>query len=141
MRVDKPWGYELRWAKTERYVGKIIHVDAGQALSLQYHRVKDETLLVWSGPHPVRDGRGDTRATREMGPGGQRSHRAGHGAPHDRPRDRRHLRGVDTGASRTWFDSRTDTAVPRRMAGSLRNRRDTLVPPARNALPPAAQNG
>lgn len=36
-RVDKPWGYELRWAITDRYLGKIIHVDAGQQLSLQYH--------------------------------------------------------------------------------------------------------
>ena len=69
MRVDKPWGYELRWAKTERYVGKIIHVDAGQALSLQYHHVKDETILVWSGRIRFETGRGDTRATREMGPG------------------------------------------------------------------------
>src|SRR5205085_4733621 len=41
-RVEKPWGYELRWAKTDRYVGKIIHVKAGEALSLQYHKVKDE---------------------------------------------------------------------------------------------------
>ena len=37
VRVDKPWGYELLWAKTDRYVGKIIHVNAGHALSLQYH--------------------------------------------------------------------------------------------------------
>ena len=49
MKVDKPWGYELRWARTDRYVGKVIHVDAGHALSLQYHNVKDETLLVWRG--------------------------------------------------------------------------------------------
>ena len=48
-RVDKPWGYELRWAKTDRYVGKVIHVEAGHALSLQYHERKDETILVWSG--------------------------------------------------------------------------------------------
>jgi mannose-6-phosphate isomerase-like protein (cupin superfamily) len=47
--VDKPWGHELIWAKTERYVGKILHVRAGEALSLQYHRVKDETLMVLSG--------------------------------------------------------------------------------------------
>jgi mannose-6-phosphate isomerase-like protein (cupin superfamily) len=47
--VDKPWGYELIWARTERYVGKILHVRAGEALSLQYHRVKDETLMVVSG--------------------------------------------------------------------------------------------
>jgi len=48
-RVDKPWGYELIWAKTGRYVGKVIHVRAGHALSLQYHNRKEETLLLWSG--------------------------------------------------------------------------------------------
>ena len=48
-RVDKPWGYELRWAITDRYLGKIIHVDAGQQLSLQYHVQKDESLYVLSG--------------------------------------------------------------------------------------------
>lgn len=48
-RIDKPWGYELIWAHTGRYVGKILHIDAGQALSLQYHERKDETLYVLSG--------------------------------------------------------------------------------------------
>ena len=48
-RVDKPWGYELRWAITDRYLGKLIHVDAGHSLSLQYHVQKDETLYVLSG--------------------------------------------------------------------------------------------
>jgi mannose-6-phosphate isomerase-like protein (cupin superfamily) len=48
-RVDKPWGYELRWAITDRYLGKVIHVNAGQALSLQYHVQKDETIFVLSG--------------------------------------------------------------------------------------------
>ena len=48
-RIEKPWGYELHWARTERYVGKIIHVDAGQALSLQYHNIKDETVMLWKG--------------------------------------------------------------------------------------------
>lgn len=48
-RVEKPWGYELHWAKTDRYVGKIIHINAGHALSLQYHNKKDETILLWSG--------------------------------------------------------------------------------------------
>lgn len=47
--VDKPWGHELIWANTERYVGKILHIKAGEALSLQYHRVKDETIMVLSG--------------------------------------------------------------------------------------------
>ena len=48
-KVDKPWGHELIWASTERYVGKILFVRAGEALSLQYHRVKDETIMVLSG--------------------------------------------------------------------------------------------
>lgn len=48
-RVDKPWGYELIWARTDRYVGKILHVDAGHALSLQFHERKDETLYLLAG--------------------------------------------------------------------------------------------
>jgi mannose-6-phosphate isomerase len=48
-RVEKPWGYELHWARTDRYVGKIIHVNKGHALSLQYHNVKDETIFLWTG--------------------------------------------------------------------------------------------
>jgi quercetin dioxygenase-like cupin family protein len=48
-RVEKPWGYELHWAKTDRYVGKILHINAGHALSLQYHNKKDETIYVCSG--------------------------------------------------------------------------------------------
>ena len=47
--VPKPWGHELVWARTDRYVGKILHIKAGEALSLQYHQVKDETLMVLSG--------------------------------------------------------------------------------------------
>lgn len=48
-RVEKPWGYELHWAHTDRYVGKILHVNAGHALSLQYHKEKDETIYLHSG--------------------------------------------------------------------------------------------
>lgn len=48
-RVDKPWGYELIWAKTDRYVGKILHVNRGHVLSRQYHNVKDETMYVLRG--------------------------------------------------------------------------------------------
>jgi len=47
--VAKPWGHELIWAHTDRYVGKILHVTAGESLSLQYHREKDETIMVLSG--------------------------------------------------------------------------------------------
>jgi mannose-6-phosphate isomerase-like protein (cupin superfamily) len=48
-RVDKPWGYELIWALTETYCGKVLFVKAGHALSLQFHREKDESWLVHSG--------------------------------------------------------------------------------------------
>ena len=48
-RVEKPWGYELWWARTDRYVGKILHLKRGESLSLQYHNVKDETILLQSG--------------------------------------------------------------------------------------------
>jgi mannose-6-phosphate isomerase-like protein (cupin superfamily) len=48
-RVEKPWGYELWWAHTDRYVGKLLHVKAGHQLSLQFHERKDETIHLWSG--------------------------------------------------------------------------------------------
>ena len=47
--VEKPWGYEVRWAVTDQYLGKILHVRKGEALSLQYHERKDEWLLVVRG--------------------------------------------------------------------------------------------
>jgi mannose-6-phosphate isomerase-like protein (cupin superfamily) len=69
IRVEKPWGYELHWAKTDRYVGKIIHVNAGHALSLQYHNRKDETILLWKG-RMVFEVRHEGRTIqREMQPG------------------------------------------------------------------------
>jgi mannose-6-phosphate isomerase len=48
-RVEKPWGHELIWAHTDRYVGKILVIEAGRRLSLQKHEVKDESILVSSG--------------------------------------------------------------------------------------------
>lgn len=48
-RVEKPWGHELIWAETDIYIGKILHVRAGHALSLQYHEVKDETMHLLRG--------------------------------------------------------------------------------------------
>jgi mannose-6-phosphate isomerase len=47
--VEKPWGYELIWAETKAYVGKVLFVKAGESLSLQFHRVKDESWLVQEG--------------------------------------------------------------------------------------------
>ena len=48
-RVEKPWGYELIWALTERYCGKVLFVRAGEALSLQFHERKDETIYLQQG--------------------------------------------------------------------------------------------
>ena len=48
-RVEKPWGHELIWAETTQYLGKVLHVKAGEALSLQYHTEKDETIHLLSG--------------------------------------------------------------------------------------------
>ncbi len=48
-RVPKPWGHETIWALTDRYVGKILHINAGHELSVQYHNVKDETVYLLSG--------------------------------------------------------------------------------------------
>ena len=58
-RVDKPWGYELIWARTDRYVGKLLHVRAGHVLSLQFHNVKDETMHVLRGELVLRTRPGD----------------------------------------------------------------------------------
>jgi mannose-6-phosphate isomerase len=48
-RVEKPWGYELIWAQTGDYAGKILHINRGHKLSLQYHQKKEETILLFSG--------------------------------------------------------------------------------------------
>jgi quercetin dioxygenase-like cupin family protein len=48
-RTDKPWGYELLYAHTDKYVGKVIHINKGGKLSLQYHNQKDETIYVMNG--------------------------------------------------------------------------------------------
>ena len=56
LRVDKPWGYEIIWAHTPSYVGKLLHVRAGHSLSLQYHERKDETIYVHTGVVTVSSG-------------------------------------------------------------------------------------
>jgi mannose-6-phosphate isomerase len=48
-KVDKPWGYELHWAITEHYLGKVLHINKGEALSLQYHERKDECQYIVKG--------------------------------------------------------------------------------------------
>ena len=68
-KVEKPWGYELHWAKTDRYVGKVLHVNAGHALSLQYHNRKDETILLWAGHLLFEIEKNGSLTTIEMKPG------------------------------------------------------------------------
>jgi mannose-6-phosphate isomerase-like protein (cupin superfamily) len=62
-RVDKPWGYELRWGVTDRYAGKVLHINKGEALSLQYHERKDEFQYVVSGTVAIELGDGDGALT------------------------------------------------------------------------------
>jgi mannose-6-phosphate isomerase-like protein (cupin superfamily) len=67
--VDKPWGHELIWAHTDRYVGKILHVKKGHSLSLQYHEKKDETIMVLAGKMAFEHyGDGEAPRTVELGP-------------------------------------------------------------------------
>ena len=68
-RVEKPWGYELRFAHTDKYAGKLIFVKAGQQLSLQYHVTKDESLLVHEGTLDLVLGTGDEQTVERVGPG------------------------------------------------------------------------
>jgi mannose-6-phosphate isomerase len=69
VRVEKPWGHELIWAHTDRYVGKILHVRKGHALSLQYHRTKDETVHLLSGRLELQTGDGAQLERRVLRPG------------------------------------------------------------------------
>jgi mannose-6-phosphate isomerase-like protein (cupin superfamily) len=69
--VEKPWGYELIWALSDRYCGKVLFVRAGHALSLQFHREKDESWLLQSGRAKVELGDAGTTVLNEevVGPG------------------------------------------------------------------------
>ena len=71
-RVDKPWGYELRFARTERYAGKVLFVKAGSQLSLQYHERKDEAFFVQEGTLELVLGRGAEQHVLRLQPGESR---------------------------------------------------------------------
>ena len=72
-RVDKPWGHELIWAHTDKYVGKILVIETGKRLSLQVHEQKDESILVISGRLRLHHGElGGTMTATELGPGDHR---------------------------------------------------------------------
>ena len=49
MKIEKPWGYEVIWAQTENYIGKILYIESGHRLSKQYHQTKEETVYVIAG--------------------------------------------------------------------------------------------
>jgi mannose-6-phosphate isomerase len=70
-RIEKPWGWELLWARSEVYVGKLLFVRAGQALSLQFHNEKDESWYVYEGRAQLEMGLpGDATPSSEVvGPG------------------------------------------------------------------------
>ena len=65
-RVEKPWGHEIVWAETDRYVGKVLHIKAGHKLSRQYHERKDETFYVQSGEMHLEIGETGAVRTLEM---------------------------------------------------------------------------
>jgi mannose-6-phosphate isomerase len=65
-RVEKPWGHEVIWAETARYVGKLLHIREGERLSRQYHRVKEETLFLQSGEMILEIGPAESIETRRM---------------------------------------------------------------------------
>lgn len=70
LRVEKPWGHELVWARTDRYAGKILVIEQGRRLSLQYHERKLESIFVLSGRLGLTlQGPDGAIATEELGPG------------------------------------------------------------------------
>ena len=101
-RVEKPWGYELIWALTDVYCGKVLFVTAGHSLSLQFHREKDESWLVQSGRAKLELGEvGEPVLKVEVvGPGAAFHYTPGHGPPCDRDRGHDHPRGLDAAARR-----------------------------------------
>jgi mannose-6-phosphate isomerase len=69
-RIEKPWGHELIWADTDRYVGKFLVIETGKRLSLQFHHVKDEWIQVLKGSLRLTlDGADGELSERTLGPG------------------------------------------------------------------------
>lgn len=72
--VPKPWGSEQIWAETDHYVGKVIRIDAGRRLSLQYHEQKDEAILVVSGRLRLHSGADEASVTTRILEAGESAH-------------------------------------------------------------------
>ena len=117
-RVEKPWGYELVYASSERYLGKVLFIRAGEQLSLQFHRRKDETIYVHSGRIELEVGEpGRTPDVEVVGPG--RAFRFSPGVVHRWRRSRtRSCSRSRRPSSTTSCASRTGTgARTRRLSG------------------------
>ena len=97
-RVPKPWGHELIWAQTDRYVGKLIAIEAGQRLSLQLHERKEESVYVLAGllRLHLEDEAGAMQFV-DLGPGDARPRPAAPPPP---------LRGARAGRAHRGLDSR-----------------------------------
>ena len=134
--VEKPWGYEIRWAITERYLGKILHVRKGEALSLQYHELKDEWLS-GHARHRRHGARSRGRAAEDA------SHARGRfGAPHAAdaaPHHRRSRTPTSTRSrrprSRTSCVSKIGTAGPE-PSPQARLAQPMKTPPGHREAPP-----
>ena len=99
--VEKPWGNELIWAITDRYVGKILHIKKGHSLSLQYHNKKDETVMVLSGKMEfVHYREGEAPKSTVLLPRAAVPRDAASAPSHGRARGHRCRRGVDDRARR-----------------------------------------
>jgi mannose-6-phosphate isomerase-like protein (cupin superfamily) len=49
-KVEKPWGYEMYWTPSNKpYTGKLLHINQGARLSLQYHDQKQESWWIING--------------------------------------------------------------------------------------------
>ena len=108
-KVEKPWGWELIWALTDAYAGKILFVPAGESLSLQFHNVKDESWYVLEGgPGSSSAERGTAMLDEVVSQPGRRS-TSGPGtvAPRHRARGHADPRGLDARTSTTSSGSRT----------------------------------
>ena len=62
-KIEKPWGYELLFALTPKYAGKLLYIKQGHRLSLQYHNEKDETIYIYEGKVLLEIGGNDGQIT------------------------------------------------------------------------------
>lgn len=68
-KIEKPWGHELIWANTRKYVGKMLYIEKGHKLSRQYHKVKDETIFVQTGILQLELGAKEYKKITNLNPG------------------------------------------------------------------------